>query len=266
MDNNQSLDVVKDIVKEAYCDGGKPIVESTGELIGLVPRAIKAALSPLEKWILQREYNVAETKKLLEEKLKNTPPELIQSPEAHIAVPALQYISYCMDNDELRNLYANLLARAMNKEEKAGVHPSFVEIIKQLCPDEAKILKYIVCNPLKSCVIPTVSIRFEDEKHQGLTVVSNFSDIGDLSGCENPTAISTYFNNMKRLGLLEESPVFSQLTDKTRYEPIKKHKFIVENSHNIIFESIGCQVKLIEGYMKLSNFGEAFCAVCVATD
>ena len=127
-----TTEVAKEIAKNVYNDAGKPVAKPTGELVGLIPRAIKAALSPLEKWILQREYNVAETKKLLEEKLQNTPPELIESPAPHIAVPAMQYISYCMDNEELREMYANLLANSMNKVVKDGVHPGFVEIIKQL--------------------------------------------------------------------------------------------------------------------------------------
>ena len=148
MEENIGLEIAreatKEVAKDAYSDAVKPVVQPTGELVGLLPRAIKAALAPVEKWVLQREYNVAETKKLLEEKLSAVPPELIEAPEPHIAVPAIQYISYCMDNEDLRDMYANLLANSMNKVVKNGVHPGFVEIIKQLCPDEAKILKYIM--------------------------------------------------------------------------------------------------------------------------
>lgn len=140
-DADKLLDAVKEVAKDAYVDGGRPVVKPTGELLGLVPRAIKAALAPVEKWVLQREYNIAETQRLLEEKLKNISPDQIEAPEAYIAVPALQNISYCMDNAELRDMYANLLANSMNKVVKNGVHPGFVEIIKQLSPDEAKILR-----------------------------------------------------------------------------------------------------------------------------
>ena len=75
-------ELAKEILRDAYADGGKPIVKPTGELVGLLPRTIKAALAPLEKWVLQREYNIEETKKLLEDKLKNVPPESIEPPES----------------------------------------------------------------------------------------------------------------------------------------------------------------------------------------
>lgn len=53
------------------------------------------------------------------------------TPEAYVAVPALQAISYSMNSEELRNMYANLLAKAIDIDEKDKVHPAFVELIKQ---------------------------------------------------------------------------------------------------------------------------------------
>ena len=73
----EKKDVLKQIAKKAYTDLGHPVAAPTGELVGLVPRAIRAALAPVEKWVLQQEYNVNETKKLLAEKLKNVSPTLI---------------------------------------------------------------------------------------------------------------------------------------------------------------------------------------------
>ena len=120
---DEFIEIAKEIAKNVYEDGGEPIVKPTGEVLGLIPRAIKAALLPLEKWVVGREYNLAQTKLLLEEKLRNTNPDDIEPPEAYIAVPAIQAISYCMDNDELRDMYAQLLASSMKKSIKNGVHP-----------------------------------------------------------------------------------------------------------------------------------------------
>ena len=254
-------EIIKEVAKDVYQDAGKPIAKPTGELVGLVPRAIKAALAPLEKWILQREYNVAQTQRLLEEKLKNVPPELIEPPEAHIAIPAMQYMSYCMDNDELRDMYANLLANSMNRVVKNGVHPGFVEIIKQLCPDEAKILKYVAIEK----TIPTITLRYENERGEGINVVKNFSDIGDLCGCERPYDINKYFNNQIRLGLVETSPALSSLTNKELYTPLKKHPFIItyyddaakrKDEYN--------KAKFKEGYLSITDYGKAFCGICLS--
>lgn len=260
-DNN--LDFAKEIVKDVYADGGKPIVKPTGELVGLVPRAIKAALAPLEKWVLQREYNIEETKKLLEEKLKNIPPEAIESPEAHIAVPAIQYISYCMDNAELRDMYANLLASSMNKVVKSGVHPGFVEIIKQLCPDEAKILRFLSAQN----IVPTVTLKFLNKDNSGVSIVKNFSNIGELTNCEKPFEINVYFDNLIRLGLLRASPELSALVDKQKYEPLKTHPYFIPYLAHIKNHEVKyIKFDFSEGYMELTEYGKAFCEICVSTD
>lgn len=265
-DTNEMLDLTKEvakvIAKDAYDDGGKPIVKPTGELVGLIPRAIKAALAPVEKWILQREYNVEETKKLLEEKLKSVPPELIQPPEAHVAVPAFQYISYCMDNEELRDMYANLLANSMNEVVKNGVHPGFVEIIKQLCPDEAKILRYMSAHN----TIPTITLRYENEKGEGIAVVRNFSNVGELAQCESPFPINKYFDNMIRLGLLESSQTLSSLTDKRVYDPLRNHRHILPYVEQAALQATEYKKATFEeGYMRLSDYGKSFCEICLST-
>ena len=103
-------------VPELYQDAFQPTVQETGKLVSRIPRAINAAFSGLDKWILNREYSIDETKKLLAQKLENVEPEKIVEPEPYVAIPAIQAISYSMNSEELRDLYANLLAKAMNTD------------------------------------------------------------------------------------------------------------------------------------------------------
>ena len=260
-----TAEIAKEIAKDAYGDVGKPVMKPTGELVGLIPRAIKAALSPLEKWVLQKEYNVAETKKLLEEKLQNTPPELIESPEPHIAVPAMQYISYCMDNEELREMYANLLANSMNKVVKDGVHPGFVEIIKQLSPDEAKIIRYLSVQNR----IPTLGLKIDKADSSHIVYVKEFSNVPELSMCENTYDSQKYFDNLVRLGLVERSPDGTYISNENAYETLKKHPFIKNKYQNIEKQSATIdnfsKIDYIKGYCELTAFGKSFCSICLET-
>lgn len=133
-------------VPELYDDALKTTAQETGKTIALIPQTINAALLPLRKWIAFREYNMEETKKLIAKKLAHISDEKIVTPEPYVAVPALQAISYSMDSHELRELYANLLAKSMNSDTKDSVHPSFVDIIKTLSPLDCRVLKNIVTN------------------------------------------------------------------------------------------------------------------------
>lgn len=260
-----SKEIAKEIAKDVYADGGKPVVKPTGELVALVPRAIKAAFAPLEKWILQREYNVAETQKLLEEKLKYISPELIQPPDAYIAVPVIQYISYCMDNDKLRNMYANLLAASMRSDKKWAVHPSFVEIIRQICPDEAKILQYIVTHCYDE--IPVIDLIFTNESNEGISILKHFSNLGELAKCDYPLNICKYFDNLVRLGLVEHGPFLSRLIGDHLYEPLKNHEYILEKSKEASFRDDGYNTAIVnELYMYMTDYGKSFCEVCLVSE
>lgn len=260
--NEQALDLAKEVAKElakdVYADAGRPVAKPTGELVGLVPRAIRAALAPVEKWVLQQEYNVAETKKLLDEKLQHTPPELIQPPEAHIAVPALQYISYCMDNEELRDMYANLLANSMNSVVKNGVHPAFVEIIKQLSPDEAKILKYIY----NSKYVPIIGMKAHKVSGGEVDVVKAFSNITELCACEAPQSYDRYFDNLSRLALIS-IPDDERLVNNVLYDPLKQHPWIMGVKAHLEKREDVSSITFTEKHLELSAFGKQFCNICL---
>ncbi len=263
-EENMGLEIAKETIREiatdVYEDAGRPIAKPIGELVGLVPRAIKAALFPLEKWILTRENSLEETKKLLAIKLKNDAPDNIESPEPFVAVPALQYISYCMDNNELRDMYANLLANSMRKVVRNGVHPAFVEIIKQLCPDEAKILKYLY----NKNAIPVVSVRCCNKSGGGFELLKNFTNVGEIVDCEEYLKTNKYFDNLSRLGILEINPPNTTLLNKKLYKEIKEHTMITTLVKNIENNDSEFNIPVLkEGYLCLTDFGKSFCEVCV---
>lgn len=249
----------KEVAKEVYQDAGKPIVQPIGELFSLVPRAIKAALFPVEKWIVGIEYNLAETKKLLQQKLENIPPEQIEVPEAHIAVPTLQCVSYCIDSEELRNMYANLLASSMNKAVKNGVHPSFVEIIKQLCPDEARMLKYFY----KNISIPIITLKRTNKEGLFVKVIDCFSDIGYEAKCEFPLKNENYFNNLIRLGLIEKGSHGESFRDHSRYNKLINNQLIQDELNRIIGEKDFNIPDIDKGYIVITQFGKSFCSICL---
>ncbi|MBO5658663.1 MAG: DUF4393 domain-containing protein, partial [Duodenibacillus sp.] len=217
---NQKNSVLAVVAEKAYDDIIHPVAKPTGQILSLLPQAIYSKLVPLREWIAIQEHNFDKTLKLLSEKMSNVPPESIVSPEPYVAVPALQNLSYCMDRTELREMYANLLAHSMTDIQKAGVHPGFVEIIKQLSPDEAKILRNMAND-----IIPTITLRYETDEGGGIDFIKHFSDIGEKSQCDTPYETNKCFDNLVRLGLIEKSELQS-LTNKTFYEELKQHPFI----------------------------------------
>ena len=260
-----------------YEDACSPVARSVAQTLGLIPRAIKAALSPVEKWILQREYSVKETQVLLEKKLQNVDPEKIVTPEAYVAVPAVQAISYSMDNEEIRDMYASLLAKAMNSDFKDGVHPAFIEIIKQLSPADAQFFKYLsktipvpICkvrHQMRIVSIDTYSMlgiddsndsNFADLECLGKDLASNFLNI-HINGLSDEQ-IYLSLSNLIRLGIVSTN--YGSAMEESLYHPFAEFpeikalfdQYPSDNSNETV---------IVMGTCELTPLGKQFASICL---
>lgn len=254
--NDLEEKTIKQVVPELYEDALHPTLQETGQTMALIPRAINAALAPLRQWIAQKEYNVAETEKLLAIKLQNIGVEKIITPDAYVAVPAIQALSYCIDSEELRELYASLLATSMNEDEKWKVHPSFVEVIKQLSPDEAKLLKRISDENKDQ---PLIDIRITFPNGGYITEVHNLSLIGNGT-CETPDNIYTYLDNLSRLKIID-IPDGVYINNDEIYSKLETYPAVLELLKKPLPE--GYKREIVRRKFEMTQYGRSFVEVCL---
>lgn len=253
------VESAKEVAKEVYGDALKPAVKSVGNIIALPFQAIDAALSKPKLWVAEKQYNYERTRELLAEKLKNVPEEDIVPPENYVAIPALQQISYCFDSDELRDMYANLLASSMKKDKKWSVHPAFVDIIKQLTPDEAKLLKAFVAKTSVNYPIIDIHMHMSKKTDGYIVLLSNYTNIAE-SVCDCPENISAYLDNLSRLEIISIDKI-SSLTDKSEYKRLENTdyaKIFVDYA-----SSQNNEITYNEGIFHLTSFGVSFIKACI---
>ena len=246
--------------KKIYDDVFHPSANETGQVLALLPQAIKAALLPLRKWIIQKEYNYSEIEKIMAQKLENVDCEKIVTPEPYVAIPALQAMSYAMDSQELRNLYAGLLAKSMNIDTKNDVHPAFTFIIQQLSPLEVKILENIFIQ--KS--FPVVSLRASryPNKDYFQTPLDRYEfDFITPVDFVTPLLVAGSFDNLLRLKLIEEKYSFeNQIPEEIKATSFYK-KAITDLSPYI--ENSAWTFESTVSHFSLSNLGIRFHKICV---
>lgn len=150
-------------------------------------------------------------------------------PPAHIAGPAIEALRFANEQDELKELYANLLAGAMNSATINHVHPSFVEIIKQLSPEEASLLVSLKTHS----EIPLITLRsVELGTNKGFDFIKNFTTLGDEIGIIDFKIKAVYFDNLTRLKIID-IPENYYLTDNTLYQALQNHPLIVKLASEI---------------------------------
>jgi hypothetical protein len=196
----------------------------------------------------------------LEEKLKSVPAENIITPEPSIAVPVIEALRYTGHNDELRELFSSLLAAAMNSDTAFKAHPSFVELIKQINSDEAKIIKLFSDDLAK----PLLKIRLYDINsplNAYAEPLINFSNLPYEANCTFPELGPSYIENLERLGLINISyTVYNTLPNA--YDFIENHP-IVTNWKDLADQSTVKRFEINRGAVTLTSFGKKFLESCV---
>lgn len=251
---------VAKVVGQAYEDIAHPILKSIGSMVSLPFRAIDVALTPIKKWIDKKNFNYEETRKLLAQKLAKVDESQIVEPEPYVAVPAIQQLSYSYDSEDLRTMYANLLASSMTDITRYTVHPSYVDIIKQLSPIDAKALNMI----FKPEYLSVINIRaYYTNVDMYKDVFQNYSiELEELY--RDNLEQSSSLLNLVRLGIITID-YDRTLQDKARYDKYND-SYWVQKALDRYKDDENVKVEINRGLICLTDFGISFCMTCCGKD
>lgn len=241
-----------------YPDAIQPAAKEVGKSLHLVARAVNAALAPVEALVWGVEQIREFVRDRVSTKLDNVPPEDVQQPKPHIAVPAIEALRYTGEESELSELYANLLATSMDKVTAYRAHPGFVDMIKNMSPDEARIMRLLATSDSQ----PLINVKATSKENGGFQVVHrHISLIGLKAGCEHPSLSANYLDNLIRLGLVEIPPMRRLKSDEL-YKEIEDHPQISEILENLRkIETHTIEVERIK--FEVTDLGKQFIRSCV---
>lgn len=243
-------------VKDIYNDLAHPSLSTVGQALQGLTRV---ALSPVTALVWGYDKICGYLEVAIPEYFANRKidKDKIQTPDPAIAVPIIEAMRYTSHKTELRELFTNLLGAAMNSDTAQTVHPAYVEIVKQLETDEAKLLKKMTPTIVK--FYPLINVKLKYGVGDGVVFIKWFTDLG-FDVCEKPEKIGTYLENLERLKLIEVPPLMS-FTDNQAYEELFNHPAIKKES---LLEKIPDDMKF--GYDKLvfnlTSFGVDFIKAC----
>ena len=187
----------------------------------------------------------------------NIPRDQIQEPKMSVLGPALEASKYYIDDEELRLLFAKLVAASMDNSKNDTLQPAFVEIVKQMTPIDAENLTSLY--NIKDKQNPIVSIILENKDTREYKEVFSHFYIENISNISHKRIASSLIN-LERLGLIEINyGVF--LSDKNIYLPYENHSIVKQFKNEYNDDSHSIELK--KGLIKISNFGMDFCKICI---
>jgi Abortive infection alpha len=154
----------------------------------------------------------------------------------------------------LREQGAQLLRAAANVDLDDSAHPAFAEILLQLAPDEARILKLLATKGPQ----PAVDVRSTKVIGAGAVVAAGLNMIGPEAGARHNDRVETYMLNLSRLGLARFSD--KPIEDEITYQVLEAQPHVLEAVRD------AQRARTVQRSIRLTGFGEDFCRVCLPTD
>lgn len=255
--NSVLPDVIEPISNAIQQNIPETAKQTDGALSTVVGFFNNVVLYPVKKANLTFRYKLEAFEDDLKEKTKHIPPENLQIPPTMIAGPTLEALRYTYDEAELREMYENLLASAMDTRTVNQVLPSFVDAIKQMSPLDAVVLQKIV----ELNQLPCAGIKFSIENtNQIYTKAMPTYFLQELADISDPFIISTSITNLLRLGFLN---IIDGTIKEVDYDLFKEHPYV--QSRVALFNGFGrpFKVNVNKEVVFLNDYGKSFAKVCL---
>lgn len=258
-DEQATTTAVVRLVDRAYDGIIKPNEPDMANALNLV---IQSALLPLGEvvWTMKRVRDWLHSK--LPERLEAKGVTEPQTPDPRTFAAVVQGVAVA-GSDELRELYANLLATAMDPETAHLAHPSFAEVLRQINPDEARLLPYLYEREGIHAVIATVHTESPFGSHGLRPRIITYASRDVL---QRPDLESVYFHNLERLGIvLIERGVFLDGSSENVRSLEEEAEKLHDEMRQIAPEdtALGVKVERDNGRIILTAYGAALCEACL---
>lgn len=188
---------------EAYVDLIRPAARIVGKNLETVAQAINVAMAPIRGLVWRMERLEQWLASALLKRLSESRPEDIQPPQSYVAGQLLLQLQFCSEQEQLREMYANLLASAMLKDTATGVHPAFVQVIQQLTPGEAVILRHIASHGRNFSLDESYTDLRGPANAKG-SISAQFRITCEMATVAHPELSEAYLDNLLRLKVLTE--------------------------------------------------------------
>ena len=272
------INIPENTANTIYNDIARPVLVEAGKTMAIPFKAINWFAKQAGDYCVDKMTNTTKLKDCVQKRIESIPDEELCEPPKNIVVPAIISNSYT-DSEELRLMYANLIANSMNKQQKHPAHPAFVEIIKQLTPSEALLLK---SSKILTDTTPFCQIRYQKKSsfgnysHHNLAsnnIIRKFNEgvtafkyyIPSLKNIPVPD-LQIMMDNFIRLNLIEVL-TGKISTNKDSYIDFYKDEFNIELEHSYVSQNEDqwkdYELAHVLSVMTPTDFGMSFYEVCV---
>ena len=249
--SEKSFNLIPDAVNDAAKNITELPTKSIGTTIADCWYLIFGGLSQLaDKRRVKYSIELEHFKKELQESLEKVPDNNKQEPSTQIVMSALDDARYCVEEEELRKLFVNLISSSTDSSKT--VHPSFSHIIRQMSQNDAKILREFI----HTAKHPLCNLKLSSS--DGGFRYINTNMFIPIYHAISDNDVSVSISSLVYLGLLE-IPSDRHFKDLSLYEPFKESDQYLSACKIHPTSSLELEHKIVQ----LTSLGKLFMACCV---
>ncbi len=201
-------------------------------------------------WSQIHEYTIATLQETFAE--RGVVPDTLRQPRLDITVPAIEAMRYSALKREL----VLLIAATMDPDRSDEAHPAFVEILKQLTPDEAGLVARL---PSAGQVIPMANLLHLDRQGHIRASLRRIIPTAYSRHCARPSSLPGYIDNLLRLNLVA-SPERLRIDDQSFYRSLMAQDHF---SRHVAGLPAHLEGSLERSVLTITDFGDRFRQCCL---
>ncbi len=246
-----------EIVKNVYNDALSPTMKTVGQTLNGV---VKILLSPISGLI----WGWGKIKQCvicgLEKRLANKNQEDLQTPNPRIAVPVIQALQFSANEDEIREMFLNLLANDMDKNNNNLIHPSYVEIIKQMSTLDALLLKNL---SKETNYIKTINPKIYVDKNSNQIYLNTYPEwfLGYTIDGYSIFDISSSLLHLQKFGLIDL--MYDRTAGTDGYEEIEQSDLLKPIYNKFKSYNEKAFLSSTKSVVNINDYGKAFIKICL---
>lgn len=248
-------EIPDDLKNQIYQDSIQNPLQSVSKTFSDVWFLVFGGISHIaDKRKIKYSHNLECYQQELSNEINKIPKDKLIEPDIQVTVQALENSKYCIESEELRKMFVNLISKSINADFSDFIHPSFSEIIKQMSSLDAKIIALFKDGSVPGLPVCQYQLPISGSISSTTLLEHIFLEIPH----KDTFALSVSLESLSRLGLLTIS--YSEyLHDQTQYE-----KFLTHTSYkNLSTYWPAGKIHIKKGIIKLSSLGRSFVKVCV---
>lgn len=237
-----------------------PTAKNIGDTLGDVSELILSPVSIVTTWA---NTHVRKFKQSIIDNVNKIPEENRDSSKINLAMKTIEDSKYQISDDNLREMFAKLVAASIDKGNNQVLSPRFSNVLSQFSPEDAKLLMQISSNNFEFLPIPTVIFFAKTDNGSG----SNFGDhyIAPDSSTASWFQNELSLNNLVSLGIINQTDEEYLIHDTITsfYDSAEKSIDFLTWSNLLQNSNLNLKPSIKKGLIQFTTFGKELIQIVI---